>query len=73
VVGLVEQRQRIERYVGMRAMGYEREKARERLKAEGGSLDNNEWSEAGKLLDQQRKAPKQKPAPAIVQPPAPSA
>lgn len=44
--------QRIERYAGMRAMGYERDTARAKLKAEGATLDNNEWAEAGELLKQ---------------------
>lgn len=43
---------RIERYAGMRAMGYERDTARAKLKFEGGTLDNNEWAMAGELLAQ---------------------
>jgi hypothetical protein len=63
-------KQRIERYAGMRAMGYSREVASDKIHAEGGTFDNNEWAEAGKLLEQRmgaaapRKA-KKPPAPPI--------
>ena len=43
---------RLERYAGMRAMGYNRETAADKIHSEGGTLDNNEWRDAGELLKQ---------------------
>lgn len=42
--------QRIETYAGMRAMGYNRDDAAEKIRHEGGTFDNNEWRDAGELL-----------------------
>jgi hypothetical protein len=42
--------QRIEQYAGMRAMGYNRDDAAEKIRREGGTFDNNEWRDAGELL-----------------------
>jgi len=47
---VTEKQQRLERYAGMRAMGYSREMATQKIHAEGGALDNNEWRDAGELL-----------------------
>lgn len=45
-----EKQLRLERYAGMRAMGYNRDDAAEKIHAEGGTFDNNEWRDAGELL-----------------------
>lgn len=45
-----EKQLRIERYAGMRAMGYNRDDAAEKIRSEGGTFDNNDWRDAGELL-----------------------